>query len=126
MARLKSGPRVDQRESETPRAFSAVLVGLRIAEVANYAIAHVLGDKPARAADHLGAAMLIVTYDLSHVLGVEPSRERGRTHKVAEHDRELAAFSRSCNLRRLRGGSIRGRPACRGLNAVCRQFVTAF
>src|SRR5882757_4754533 len=123
MARLKSGRCVDQRESATHRAFSVVLMGLRIAEVGNYAIAHVLGDKPARAADHLRAAVMIGTHDLSHVLGVEPSRERGRTHKVAEHDRELAAFSRSC---RLRGGSIRGRPACRGLNAGCRQFVTAF
>ena len=63
---------------------------------------------------------MIGTHDLSHVLGVEPGRERGRTHKVTEHDRELAAFSRSCNLRRLQGGSIRG------LNASCRQFVTAF
>jgi hypothetical protein len=68
---------------------------------------------------------MIGTHDLSHVLGVEPGRERGRTHKVTEHDRELAAFSRSCNLRRLQGGSIRSWPAC-CINASCRQFVTAF
>src|SRR5258706_10075388 len=125
MARLKSGRRVDQRESATHSAFSVVLMGLRIAEVGEHAIAHVLGDKPARLADHLRAAVMIGTHDLSHVLGVEPSRECGRTHKVTEHDRELAAFSRSCSLRRLQGGSIRGWPAC-CINASCRQFVTAF
>src|SRR5207249_8997987 len=61
------------------------------------------------------------THDLSHVLGVEPSRERGRTHKVAEHDCELAAFSRS----RLRGGGIRSWSAC-CVDVGCGQFVTAF
>jgi hypothetical protein len=84
-----------------------------------------LGDKPARRADHFRAAVMIGRNDFAQVLAIELSRERGRTHKVAEHDRELTAFSRSCNLRRLRGRSIRCRPAC-GLNASCRQSVTAF
>ena len=65
-------------------AFSVFLVGLRIAEVGEHAITSMIG-----------------THDLSHVLGVEPSRERCRTHKVAEQDGELAAFSRS-SLRTLR------------------------
>src|SRR6476469_7004002 len=104
MARRKSGRGVDQRESATHRTFSVVLVGLWIAKVGKHTVAHVLGDKPARLADHLRAAVKIGTHGLSHVLGVEPSRERGRTHEVAEHYRELAAFSR-CNLRSLPGGS---------------------
>jgi hypothetical protein len=124
MARLKSTRRVDQRESATHGAFNVILVGLRIAEVGEHAIAHVLGDKPARLANHFRAALMIGTHDLSHILGVEPSRKRCRTHKIAEHDRELAALSRS-SLRRLLGSSIRDWPASR-INAGFRQSVTAF
>ena len=111
---MKSGRRVGQRESATHRAFSVVLMGLRIAEVGKYAIAHILGDKPARLADHLRATVMIGTHDLPHVLGIEPSRERGRTHKVAKQDRELATFSRA-GLRTLRSGSIDSRTG-RGFN----------
>jgi hypothetical protein len=125
MARWKSARRVDQRESAAHRAFGVVLVGLWIAEIGKHAIAHVLSDEPAKRADHLRAAVMIGTHDLSHVLGVQPSRECRRTHEVAEHDRQLAAFSRFCNLRSLLGGSIRGWPAC-SISASCRQFVTAF
>src|SRR5262249_50653372 len=75
-------------------------------------------------ANHVRAAAMIGTYDLSHVLGVKPSRQRRRTHKVAEHDRELATFSRS-SLRCLRNRGIGcGRGCC--VNGSCRQSVTAF
>src|SRR5215472_6602732 len=99
MACWNSGRCLDQRESATHCAFSVILMGLWIAKVGKHAIAHVLGDKPTRLANHLRAAAMIGTHDVSHVLGVEPSRERGRTHKVAEHNRKLAAFRRSCKLR---------------------------
>jgi hypothetical protein len=50
--------------------------------------------------------------------------KRCRTHQIAEHDRELAALSRS-SPRRLRDSSIRDWPASR-INAGFQQSVTAF
>ena len=60
------------------RPLGVVLVRLRPAEVRQNAIAHVLGDVPAPALDHLGAAALIGADHATHVLGIEPRRERGR------------------------------------------------
>src|SRR6266481_3321845 len=66
---------------------------LRVAEVRKHTVAHVLGNEATRFVDLVSTAAMVRANDLAHVLGVEPSRERGRTNKVAEHDRELSAFS---------------------------------
>jgi hypothetical protein len=62
---------------------------LRVAEIGEHAVAHILRNKAARALDQLGAAMVISTDDLAHVLGVEPRGKRSRANQIAEHHRQL-------------------------------------
>jgi hypothetical protein len=60
------------------RALRVVLVGPRIAEISEHAIAHVLGDKPTGAFDDLGDRAMVGADYLAQILGVEPGRQRGR------------------------------------------------
>ena len=77
------------------RALGVVLMGLRIAEIGEHAVAHVFGDEAAVALRSTSAQHVVIGRDdLSHVLGVEPRRQRGRADEVAEHHRELAALGR--------------------------------
>jgi hypothetical protein len=50
---------IDQREAGAHRALGIVLVGARIAEIGEHAVAHVIRDKPATAFDDRGAAAVI-------------------------------------------------------------------
>src|SRR5262249_4801312 len=65
---------------------------LRIAEIGENAVPHVLGDEATSLADLFGAAAVIGTDNLAHVLGIEPRGERRRVDEVAEQNRELPAF----------------------------------
>ena len=85
--------RLDQLEAGAHRPLGVALVGLRIAEVGEHAVAHVLGEMALEALDHRGAAALIGGDHRPHVLGVEHRRERGRVDQVAEQDGELAALA---------------------------------
>ncbi len=69
-----------------------MLVGPRIAEIGEHAVAHVLGDKPAAAPDHLGNAAMIGADHRAQILRVEPRRECRRADKIAEHHRQLPPF----------------------------------
>jgi hypothetical protein len=69
-----------------------VLVGLGIAEIDQYAIAHVPSDETSGLDDEIGTATVVRADDLLHILGVEPGRECSRADEVAEHDRELATL----------------------------------
>ena len=77
------------REPGPDRPLGLVLVRLRPAEIGEHAVAHVLGDVPAPALDHLGAGVLIGADHRAHVLGIEPRRQLGRAHQVAEQHRQL-------------------------------------
>ena len=77
--------------ARTARSASCSM-GLGIAEIGQYPVAHVPGDETAGSGDEIGAAAVVRADDLAHVLGVEPGRERGRANEVAEHDRELTAL----------------------------------
>src|SRR5215475_1521761 len=103
---MKRRNSLDQCHASAHSPLCVILMRSRVAKVREHPIAHILCDKSTGLGDLLCAAAVIRADDLAQVLGIEPSRERGRTHKVAEHDRELAAFSRTYDLRRLRGGSI--------------------
>ena len=84
-----------KRQPGPHRALGVVLMRLRIAEIGEHAVAHVLGDEPAeRAATISATAAVIGADDLAQILGIEPGRERGRADEIAEHDRELAALGR--------------------------------
>ena len=87
------GHRFDEREAGLHRALGVVFMSLGIAEIDQYAVAHILGDKPAVAFDDRRAAAMIGADDLPQVLGIELGRKGGRTDQVAEHQCELTAFS---------------------------------
>src|SRR5215472_5282641 len=106
---------VDQTESSPHRPLGVVLVGARIAEIDENAVAHVLRDKSIEAADDIGDSAVIGGDDLAVILGIEARGERGRADEIVEHHRQLAAF-RLCphpSLPRSRGrvreGALRGR-----------------
>jgi hypothetical protein len=64
----------------------------RIAEISEYAVAHVFGDEAAVAFDEARAALVIGGNDLAHILGIEPCRERRRADKITKHDGQLPAL----------------------------------
>jgi hypothetical protein len=72
---------------------------LRITEIGERAVAHVLGHKAAGALDHLRAAALIGADDLAHVLGVEPRRQWRRADEVAEQHCQLPPLGIRLTLR---------------------------
>ena len=78
-----------ERKPGPDRPLGLVLVRLRPAEIGEHAIAHVFGDVPAPALDHLGAALLIGADDATHVLGIEPRGQLGRADQIDEHHGQL-------------------------------------
>ena len=81
--------RVDDREPGASRALGIVLMRLGIAEINQHAVAHILGDKTAKAGDGVGDAAMVGADDLAQILGIEARRQRRRTDQVAEHHRQL-------------------------------------
>ena len=84
--------RADQLQPGPNRPFRVVLMRLRIAEIDEHAVAHVFGDEPVVAANHLGDPAMIGADHFAQVLGIEPRREGGRADQVTEHDGELSAL----------------------------------
>src|SRR5271167_1849362 len=72
---------------------------LRITEINEDAVAHILRHKPAEATHGLGDALLIGRNDLAQVLRVHAGRECRRADEVREHHRDLTAFSSVVRLR---------------------------
>ena len=103
--------RVDDREPGASRALGIVLMRLGIAEINQHAVAHILGDKTAKAGDGVGDAAMVGADDLAQILGIEARRQRRRADQVAEHHRQLAPLGLaprgsgrlSLQLRRPRG-----------------------
>ena len=100
LSRRQSADRLDEREAGAHRPLGVVLVRLRVAEIDQHPVAHVLGDKAVEAGDRLGDRAVVGADDLAQVLGVEPRRERGRADQIAEHHRELPAFGVDLSERR--------------------------
>ena len=91
--RFKCRHRRDQLQTGAHGALGVVLMGLRIAEIDQHAVAHVFRHEAAEAANRLGNAFLIGRNDLAQVLRVHAGGERGRADQVGEHHCNLAAFS---------------------------------
>ncbi len=89
---VEPGHLLDQLQPRAHGAFGIVLAGPRIAEIGEHPVAHVLGDKPAAAADHLGNAAVIGADHRPQILRVEPRRQCRRADQVAEHHRQMPAF----------------------------------
>jgi hypothetical protein len=97
---------VDRAQPRSYRPLGVVLMGLRVAEIHQDAVAHIPGDKAAGPGDYFGDSAVIGGDHLAQILGIEPRRECGRADQVAEHHRQLPAFG--LGLRRCIGG-CRGR-----------------
>ena len=87
---------------------------LRVAEINEHAVAHVLRHEPAEALHSLGDAFLIGGNHFAQVLRVHASRECRRADQVREHHRDLAALGGVLRLRLSPGGGLRccGGRAC--------------
>jgi len=81
--------RVDDREPGARRALGVVLMRLGIAEINQHAVAHILGDKTAKAADGVGDAAVVGADDLTQILGIEARGQRRRADQIAEQHRQL-------------------------------------
>ena len=91
-AGLQSAHRLDQLQSRPYCSLGIILMRLRIAEVYEDTVAHVLRHEPAEALDSLGDAFLIGGNDLAQVLRVHAGGECRRADEVREHHRDLAAL----------------------------------
>ena len=69
---------------------------LWIAEINQDAVAHVAGDKPAKALSNLCDAAMVGADDPPQILGIEPRRQRRRADQITEHHSELPAFGAGC------------------------------
>src|SRR5262249_29948564 len=82
----------DRAQTGPYRPLGVVLMRLRVAEIHEDAIAHVLGNEPAQALHGLCKPLLIARDGLVQVYRVHARRQRRRTDKVREHHSDLAAF----------------------------------
>src|SRR5215472_16363129 len=89
---IEASHSIDDTQACSDRALGIVLMRMRVAQIDQYAVAHILGDKPVEGSDDIGNRAVKGGDDLAQILGIEPRRELGRAHEVAEHHRELTAF----------------------------------
>ena len=92
LPRRQSADRLDHRQPGAHRPLGIVLMRLRIAEIDQHPVAHVLGDKAVEAADRLGDGAVVGADQLAQILRVKTRRQRRRADEVAEHHRQLPAF----------------------------------
>src|SRR5215472_8231210 len=95
---------LNQLKASAYCTLSVILMCLRVSEVREHAIAHVLRYKSAGLGNLFGAAAVVAAHDFPHVFGIETSGESGRADEVAEHDGNLPALGDGagrCRWRRL-------------------------
>jgi hypothetical protein len=100
--RLQLADALDQGEPSENRTLGVVLVRLRVAEIDQHPVAHILGDKSGKAADRLRYAAMVYADHLTQVFGIKTCGKLRRADKIAEHDRQLSPLG-LCD-----GCSIRG------------------
>ena len=67
---IEATNRIDYAQSGPDGALGIVLMGSRVAEIDQDAVAHVFGDKPVEPRDDLGG-VVIRADDLAQILGIE-------------------------------------------------------
>jgi hypothetical protein len=102
---IEAADRVDDTQPRPDRPLGIVLMRSWVAEIDQHAVAHVLGDETVESGYHLGNRTVIRADDLAQIFGIEARGEFGRADQIAEHHRELSAFSIA--------GSRRGDGGCR-------------
>ena len=65
---------VDQAQPRPDRPLGIVLMRSRVAQIGQYAVAHVLGDETIEPGDDLGDDAIIGGDDFAQFLGIEPRR----------------------------------------------------
>jgi hypothetical protein len=76
LRRSEPPDRLDDGEPGAHRPFGIVLMRLRIAEIDQDAVAHILGDKAVQVADRLGDSAVVVADQLTQIFRVITGRER--------------------------------------------------
>ena len=102
---------IDSLQSGSDCPLGIVLVGARVAEINQYAVAHVFGDETVVHGNGLIDCPMIRADQRSEILRIELCRECRRADEVAEHDAQLSAFWRLSFRRCGRGTSWRSSPA---------------
>ena len=82
----------NQLQPRTHGPLCIVLVCLRVTEVDQDPVAHVLGYEASEAPHGLSDTLLIGRNELSQVFRVHAGREGRRADQVGEHHRDLAAL----------------------------------
>ena len=112
----------DEFQRRQHRPLRIILVGLRITEIHEHPVAHVLRYKAAKALDGLSHALLIGGNDFTEVFRIHARRERRGTDQVREHHRDLAALGGVLRAVSRRRGSF-GRRCFRRLGAQQRNGI---
>jgi hypothetical protein len=90
------------------RTLGLVLMGTRIAEIDQDAVAHIFRDKAVVAPDRGTAPALIRRDDIAQIFRIHPSRERRRPHQIAKHYGQLATLGLGRRNRRDRRSRFLG------------------
>ena len=81
------------REGGPRRAFGVVLLRHRITEQRHQPVAQFFGDVAAHLRHCCRGGIQIRADQIAPVLGIKPRRDAGRTHKIAEHHRDMSALA---------------------------------
>jgi hypothetical protein len=100
-------------EPRPHRPLGVVVMRPRIAEIGQYPVAHVFGDKAVIARDDGGDGVLIGSDLLAQFLGVKPHRQGRRADEIAEHHCQLPPLGVG-ESRSLAGCNRRGSSGSRG------------
>jgi hypothetical protein len=79
-------------ETRPRRSLGLVLMGARVAEIRQDAVAHELRDKAVVAPDRSAAPVLERRDDIAQIFGIHLGGERSRPRQVAKHYRQLSAL----------------------------------
>ena len=82
----------DQFKSGPHRLLGVVFMSMRISEVNQDTVSHILSDSSAKLAHGFFGASRIGRKDVSQILRVHPGGERRRPDQISEHHRHLTAF----------------------------------
>ena len=85
MADGQVADRMDHRKAGAHGALGIVLLGTRVAEVSEYAVAHIFGHVPFVQLDGLGADLMKRVDYVTEVFNIELGREGSRADKVTEY-----------------------------------------
>jgi hypothetical protein len=122
---IKATDSVDGPQPRPNRPLGIVLVGLRIAEIDQHAIAHIPTDEAIESGNDFGDGAVIGGDDPPQILGIKASGELRRADQIAKHHRELAAFGAVGAWWRRRGRRSVKRGLPNGPSAAAAEFRCA-